>query len=93
MNPRNTGLAYAGITTALLLVISASGMCFQSADSRGLHGACLGTWVLSGLLLALSQIGFLVIAARTKRYLVFVLAGCILLATAGFVFLMFNMPS
>jgi hypothetical protein len=93
MNPRKTRLAYAGITTALLLLISVSGVCFQSADSSGLHGVCLGIWVLSGLLLALSQIGFLVIAVRTKRYMVLVLAGSVLLAITGFVFLMFNMPS
>ena len=93
MNPRKTGLAYAGVTTALLLVLTISGVCFQAANSSGLHGICLAIWVLAGLLLALSQIGFLLVAVRRKHYIVLVLAGCILLAIAGFIFVMFNMPS
>jgi hypothetical protein len=93
MNPRKTGLAYVGVTTALLLTISLSGVCFQAADSSWLHGACLAIWLSSGVLLTLSQVAFFVIAMRTKRYIVLALAVCILLAIAGFVFLLSNMPS
>jgi hypothetical protein len=94
MNLRKAGLAYAGVTTALLLAILVSGWCWGPARVRGgSHSVCLAIWLLSGLLLALSQIVFCVIAVRRKHYLVLVLAGCFLLTIAGFVFVLSNMPS
>jgi hypothetical protein len=91
MNPRKTGLVYAEVTGALLLAIFASGWCWGHFD--GLHGVCLAIWVLSGLLLALSQIGFVVIAVRRRHYMVLFLAACILLAIAVFVFALSDLPS
>jgi hypothetical protein len=98
MNRRNAGLTYAGVTFALLVAISVSGWCWGTENMSGLanlrlRDTCLAIWALSGVLLGLSQIAFLVIAVRMKYRVVLVLAGLILLAIAGFVFLLSIMPS
>jgi hypothetical protein len=97
VNRRNLGLTYAGVTFALVAAISASGWCWGTVNpfdvSVGLKQICIAIWALSGTLLGLSQIAFLVIAIRMKQYVVVVFAGCIVLAIAVFVFALSRIPS
>jgi hypothetical protein len=93
---RNTGLAYAGVTVALIAAIALSGWCWGSLKSSGLPGLhiiCLAIWAMSGVLLSLSQIAFIVIAVRRKHYVVLPFAVAILIAVAVFVFALSQMPS
>jgi hypothetical protein len=95
---RNLGLTYAGVTSALILVIAVSGWCWQRENITGLtnirlRNTCLTIWGLSGVLLTLSQVAFLAIGVHMKRYVVFAFAGGVLLVIAGFVYLLSTMPS
>lgn len=98
MNRRRVVRTYAAITSTLIVAISLSGWCWGTVQSSGLanvspHDICLAIWALSGVLLGLSQIAFVVIAVRTKHNVVLVFAVGILLAIAGFVFVLSRMPS
>jgi accessory gene regulator protein AgrB len=93
MSHRNAGLAYAGFTSALIVAMSVSGWCWGRVNSSGLHTICIAVWALCGVLLGLSQIAFIVIAVRMKHYVVLALAVVVLVAIAGFVFLLSRMPS
>lgn len=53
----------------------------------------MAVWAGSCAALGLSQIAFMVIAARMKNNVVLVVAGACALAIAGFAFVLFNMPS
>jgi uncharacterized membrane protein (UPF0136 family) len=98
MTRRTVGLTYAAVTSALIVAIAASGWCWETKNSSGLSNlelrdVCIDIWALSGLLLALSQIAFLVIAARKKHHVVLVCAGGILLVIAWYVYMLSKMPS
>jgi hypothetical protein len=98
MNRRTVGLTYAAVTSALVVAIAASGWCWETRNSSGLanvrlRDACIDIWSLSGLFLALSQIAFLVIAARKKHHVVLVCAAGILLVIAWYVYMLSKMPS
>jgi hypothetical protein len=86
MNRRAVGLTYAGVTSALLVVTWVSWTGVRDAETMAIWVGCCAA-------LGLSQIAFLVIAARMKYNVVLVLAGALLLAIAGFNFVLFNMPS
>jgi hypothetical protein len=92
------GLVYAGVTSALIVVFSVSGWCWQTENMTGLthmrlRNVCLGIWAVSGVMLAVSQIAFLAIGVRMKHKVVLAATGGILLLIAGFVFLLSMMPS
>jgi hypothetical protein len=93
MHNRNTGRAYAGVTCALIVAISLSGWCWGSVNSDGLRIICVLFWGMSGVLLSLSQIAFIVIAVRRKHYVVLTLAVAVLVAVAVFVLALSQMPS
>jgi hypothetical protein len=65
-NRNKIGMAYGAVTIALVATIFGSGWCWGSqsgpGSSEGLHDVCLTIWVTSGILLAVSQIIFIVIA-------------------------------
>ena len=98
MNRHFLALAYIGVTSALVVAIWFSGSCWQRENMTGLtnmplRDACLTIWVVCGIMLALSQLAFLVIGVRMKQVVVVVLTGCAFLAIVGFVFLLSMMPS
>jgi hypothetical protein len=70
-NARRAGIAYVVTTAALLATITASYWCWESQNvgshpSMTLHDVCLTIWVVSGILLALSQIIFIGIGLLVK---------------------------
>ena len=94
----NPGEVYAGITAALIGAIVVSGWCWNWQNMTGitfmaLRDACLGVWVVSGILLVVAQVWFLVIAVRQKRKGILLCASGILFIVAVFVFLLSIMPS
>jgi len=93
MNRRKADRAYGAVTSALIVAIVLSGWCWGAVESSGLHAICVAIWALSGLLLGLSQIAFIVVAVRMKRYVVLILAVIVLMAFAGCVFVLSRMPS
>lgn len=69
-NRKNIGVAYVAITFALVATILGSGWCWGSQvgpwSNHGLHDVCLAIWLMSGVLLALSQMVFIGVALRMK---------------------------
>jgi hypothetical protein len=70
-NRKNIGVTYVATTSVLLVAIVGSWQCWQSLNvgnhpSETLHDICLAIWVVSGVLLALSQIVFIGIALGIK---------------------------
>jgi hypothetical protein len=101
-NPRALGRSYGVVTSALIGTVFASGWCWGSQNVSGisnfsLRDACLGIWVIAGVLLTLSQVVFVVMAIKAKeasaRVAVLVVALGILAAIAVFVAALANMPS
>jgi hypothetical protein len=71
LNPKNIGTAYGAITGALVSTVVGSWWCWNSLNvghhpTETLHDICLAIWVVSGALLALSQIVFIGVAVRLK---------------------------
>ena len=67
----NIGVTYVATTSVLLVAIGGSWQCVQSLNvghhpSETPHDICLAIWVVSGVLLALSQIVFIGIALGIK---------------------------
>lgn len=98
MNHTNLTRVYTRITGGLFLAVLVSGWCWQWQNTTGLtymalHHACLAVWALSGILLALSQVAFVVIAVRRNRKDIVLWASAILFVIAVFVFLLSLMPS
>ena len=72
-NPQNTGAFYAGVTAVLILAVAVSQWCFRWQNTTGLtymalRDVCLAVWAVSGILLAVSQVAFVVLALRRKHY-------------------------
>jgi len=70
-NHRNVGRVYGAVTLALLLAITGSWQCWESQNvghhpTETLHDVCLGIWVVSGVLLAVSQLLFIGVALRIR---------------------------
>ena len=81
-----------------MVAIVISGWCWNWQNTTGLtymalRDACLAVWVLSGLLLVVAQLGFLVVAVRRKHKGILLCASSILIGVAIFVFLLSLMPS
>lgn len=70
-NRNKIGVAYGAVTIALVATILGSGWCWGSQvgpwSNDGLRALCLTIWVVSGLLLAVSQIIFIVVALRMNQ--------------------------
>jgi len=70
-NHRNIWRVYGAVTLALLVAIVGSWQCWESQNvghhpTETLHDVCLGTWVVSGVLLAVSQLFFIGVALRIR---------------------------
>jgi hypothetical protein len=110
-NHRRIAVVYVAVTAALIAVFVVSGRCWELQNLRGhnpaARDACVNIWVLSGVLLALSQIGFLLIAVAmgfaaprtsrapmlTMRLAIGLVSAGILLWMALFVYALSRMPS
>ena len=94
--PRLAG-AYGLVTSGLVVTICLSGWCWSRSRNDALHATCLAVWALAGILLAISQVVFMVLAAKAKgnaaRLIVLILAGVLLAMIGLFVFALANMPS
>jgi hypothetical protein len=70
-NRNKIGVAYGAVTIALVATILGSGWCWGSQvgpwSNDRLRGVCLAIWAASGLLLAVSQIIFIVVALRMNH--------------------------
>jgi hypothetical protein len=96
------GVLYGTVTVALLAATLGSGQCWQSQvgpwSNEGLHDNCLFIWVVSGVLLTLSQIVFIWVAffevpASVTRVVILLFGIVILLAIALFIVALSGMPS
>ena len=70
-NHRNIGRVYGAVTLALLVAIVGSWQCWESQNvghhsTETLHDVCLDVWVVSGVLLAVSQLFFIGVALRIR---------------------------
>jgi hypothetical protein len=70
-NHRNIGRVYGAVTLALLVAIVGSWQCWESQNvghhpTETLRDVCLGIWVVSGVLLAVSQLFFIGVALRIR---------------------------
>jgi hypothetical protein len=101
-NPRRLGRSYGVVTAVLIATVFSSGWCwsFQNESglsNPGLRDACLSIWAIAGVLLALSQVVFVMMAMRAKeasgRNAVVVVALAVLAVIALFVVALANMPS
>jgi hypothetical protein len=91
------GVTYAVVTGGFLVTICLSGWCWSTSTNETLHAACVGVWALSGLLLTVSQVVFIVLGIKAKgntARLAVLTVALILLGMIGlFMFALANMPS
>lgn len=88
MPRRPVGLAYAALTSALLIWFWDTWQCRDCELVAGLAG-----WVWSGAVLGVSQIAFVVIAAWMNNKVVLILASILLLGICAFIYLLTHMVS
>lgn len=90
--------AYAGVTSLLFVVLLLSGYCWDYhngpvTSNLALRDSCLTVWLITGGLLGVSQLTFMVMAVRRKQYVILALAGVILVCMAVYVILVAHLPS